>query len=160
MSLTNGEHCLELPGGLLRAWYATAGSPDADDIWRYAAGAAAFSERHMTALAMVLEDKGWNIGLLAHVQVDAALRGQGIGAALLRRYAEEIMPHTDVDIVFASVELPQRPGFTLQKFYGALGFEPVMLSSGDLLMASQGKAAELREDLRPARPHPGELAFG
>lgn len=104
-----------------------------------------FDESITNIVLMALEAKGFTIGMLIKIEVVSSHRGSGHGRALLSEYMDKIVPNTDVDLLFARVDNRQQPGFSLQDFYERAGFEPVIKSSGDLLMVNKGFAKELKQ---------------
>lgn len=151
--LAAGEHSLSCVQGSGRAYYAP-GPKDYDQMFLSLSESSGFCEKKLTTLFLVLDVEAPRVGLVLHVGVSPKARGQGGGSELMRKFKEQIGEHTDVDFVLASVEIGQAEGFSLRKFYEDRGFEPVMFSHGELLMANKGWARKLKEYLQPPRPAP------
>jgi GNAT superfamily N-acetyltransferase len=104
-----------------------------------------FNEKVINDLFIYLEQQELKVGLLTKVYIHEDFRGKGHSREFLQAFKDKVMPHTDIDLVFARISNPQAKGFNLLSYYGALGFEPVHFSAGDMLMVSKGYAVELRD---------------
>lgn len=105
----------------------------------------------INALFYYLDDFTPSIGMVGSVLVDRSARGKGVGSNLMDQYMKEISSHTDIDILFARTDGPQRDGFSLEAFYQGYGFKAVHKSCGELLMVTKGHEEAIMEymDLNP-----------
>lgn len=111
-----------------------------------------FNESLSNIILMIFEAEELTVGMLSKIEVFEGHRGNGHGKAMFSRFIQNISSKTDVDIIFARIENRQLPGFSLQRFYEKEGFEPVLKSYGELLMANKGYAKILKEALLAHAP--------
>jgi Acetyltransferase (GNAT) family. len=107
------------------------------------------NEEKINSLLCFVEDRFQRVGFIGSVLVDKDKRGEGFGAALLKEYLNTVGKKTEMDFLFARIENPQKKGFSLLEFYKKHGFEPVMISNGELLMVNKNHANEIKNELFP-----------
>jgi GNAT superfamily N-acetyltransferase len=96
----------------------------------------------LSDISCFLEDNYSRIGFVASIHVEKELRSTGIGGKLFNKFQDETKDVTEVDLLFARVDIPQKDGFDLKTFYKKRGFESVFYcqDSGEMLMVNKNKS--------------------
>ena len=106
-----------------------------------------FNDNWISCIFQYLEENQLRVGLLTKIFVAPKARGQGHGRELLQAFMQNISAYSDIDLLLARISNRQADGFSLLRFYGDQGFEPIRFNCGDMLMANKQHAAALQKIL-------------
>lgn len=102
-----------------------------------------------TVIAHLVRENCQQVAILGGLYVEEGSRGQGHGAALLKRFLAEVVDEgCEAVLLVADASQAQRPGFSLPDFYQGFGFVPVCeTTAGPLMVYPEDIGLELQESL-------------
>ncbi|WP_415912771.1 hypothetical protein [Neptuniibacter sp. QD37_11] len=102
-----------------------------------------FPEIFLEGVWHFIQDHCCSVNFLMEIKVGKDMRGRGLGNGLMEALGKEVW-EDDFSFLFARVEIPQKEGFNLEKFYNGFGYEGLIKMNGDLLMARTNHLPLLR----------------